>query len=158
MGQSLELKFNSGYPTNEVETQSGSFDARRGWSRVVWRLSHRAGLVTARIKNGAICGTNPQIDLSTSFAAIGHGSHSLPSATTWQLPSGRGAVLVTPRGSRPAKRVNGVQAIELMARISSPLLFYSNCLIKRSCSGRSRVAWCKSRRAGREPKVDASRG
>ena len=34
------------------------------------RESFRAGLVEARIENGAICGINPQIDLSVSFAAF----------------------------------------------------------------------------------------
>ena len=42
--------------------------------------------------NGAICGTNPQIDLSTSFAAMGRGQrrHGL-----------------RPAGCDKAKRVNG---------------------------------------------------
>ena len=34
------------------------------------RESFRAGLVKVRIENGAICGSNPQNDLSTSFAAF----------------------------------------------------------------------------------------
>jgi hypothetical protein len=46
-----------------------------------------------RIENGAICGSNPQIDLSRSFAAMGRGQrrHGL-----------------RPVGCDKAKRVNGV--------------------------------------------------
>ena len=46
------------YPTNEVETRSGSFDVRSNWSHVARVSVAPCGLRIAHIENGVICGSN----------------------------------------------------------------------------------------------------